>query len=354
MRSGVVTGSRPGWSSSATRSSTYARLTVTAPSWRLLDIPEAHIDFVVDHSPGLVTVGGDRGRPFLGLVDNGGLVEELAIPSAVAELGSPRSVRWGEGGLIGVCGPTGLWQLWNQDGTWESTIPELPTDEEGNDAEWLWVTSGDGELRVVALYPTDRGPELRVWDDQLRLLARDNALYIHGDIHQVHVAAFAGRVVVCGPLGEVPPPAVAMWWSRNYQDSWFDSELDNPRWEQTPFENVPDLITHGLDWDAAVFFAGVVGGAAAIWDADGELRHVVEVAIDPTAPLVILAEAPPGDEGACIALQAASGGLLSHAGEEYLMPTGKLTAAVLNRGFDRPRCFAVIDGGLHVLELSYD
>ncbi len=326
---------------------------MTAPSWRRLDLADARVDFVVDHSPGLITVGGDRRRPFLGLADHGGLVEELVIPAAVAELGPPRSVRWGKGGLLGVCGATGLWKLWNESGSWESTVPELPPDEDGNDTEWLWVTSGDAELRVLALYPTDRGRELRIWDDQLRLLTRDNSLYLQGDLRQLYVAAFAGRVVACGPLGEVEPSTVAMWWSRNYQDAWFDAEPANPRWEQTSFENVPDLITHGLDWDAGVFFAGLAGGAAAIWDADGELRHFVEVAIDPNAPLVILAEAPTEDEGACMALQAVSGGLLLHAGEEYLMPTGTLTAAVLNRGFDRPRCFAVIDGCLHVLELSY-
>lgn len=119
-------------------------------------------------------------------------------------------------------------------------------------------------------------------------------------------------------------------------------------------ETVPDLVTHGLDWDVAAFFAGVVGGTAAVWDHDGELRHTVNITMDPNAPLVVLAEAPPDDDLTAMAVQTVTGGLLMHAGQVYPMPKRSLTTAVLNRGFDRPRCFAVIDGAIHVLELSYD
>ena len=324
---------------------------MTVPSWRLVDLADSRIDFVFDHSPGLVTIGGVRGQPFLGLADDRGIVEELVIPPAAAVYGPPRSVRWGEGGLIGVCGPTGLWR---QDASWKTTVPELPTDEEGNTAEWLWVTSGDGELRVVAVYPTDRGRELRIWDDQLRLLSRERSLYLLGDPSQLHVAAFAGRVVVCGPVGETPPASLTMWWSRTYPSPEFDHESAHPRWEQVTMETVPDLVTHGLDWDTAAFFAGVVGGAAAVWDHEGELRHTVDVTLDPNAPLVVLAEAPPDDDLTSMAVQTATGGLLVHAGQTHPMPKGTLTTAVLNRGFDHPRCFAVVDGDLHVMELSYD
>ena len=198
---------------------------VTVPSWRLLDLADSRIDLVIDHSPGLVTIGGVRGQPFLGLADDRGITQELVIPPAVAVYGPPRSVRWGEGGLIGVCGPTGLWR---QDPSWKTTVPELPTDEEGNAAEWLWVTSGDGELRVVAVYPTDRGRELRIWDDQLRLLSRERSLYLLGDPSQLHISAFAGRVVVCGPVGEAPPASLTMWWSRTYQSPAFDLESAHP------------------------------------------------------------------------------------------------------------------------------
>ena len=52
--------------------------------------------------------------------------------------------------------------------------------------------------------------------------------------------------------------------------------------------------------------------------------------------------------------EAATGGLLLHAGEAYPMPTGTMTAAVMKRGFDHPSCFAIVDGDLHVIELSYD
>ncbi len=324
---------------------------VTAPSWRLLDIADSRIDLVIDHSPGLVTIGGFRDRPFLALADDRGIVEELVIPPAAAVYGPPRSVRWGEGGLLGVCGPTGLW---HQDASRKTTVPELPTDEEGNTAEWLWVTSGDGELRVVADYPTDRGRELRIWDDQLRLLTRERSLYLLDDPRELHVSAFAGRVVVCGPVGEAPPASLTMWWTRTYQAPAFDLESAHPRWEQVSMAPAPDLVTHGLDWDAAAFFAGVVGGKAAVWDQDGELRHTMDITIDSNAPLVILAEAPPDDDLTSTAVQAATGGVLVHAGESYPMPKGTLTSAVLNRGFDRPRCFAVVDGDLHVMELSYD
>ena len=324
---------------------------VTVPSWRILDLADSQIDLVVDHSPGLVTIGGVKGRPFLALADHRGIVDELVIPPAAAVHGPPRSVRWGEGGLIGVCGPTGLWR---QDSSWEATVPGLPRDEEGNSAEWLWVMSGDGELRLVAVYPTDRGRELRIWDDQLRLHSRERNLYLLGDPRQLQVAAFAGRVVVCGQVGEVPSGSLTMWWTRSYPSPEFDLESAHPRWEQVSMETAPDLVTHGLDWGAAAFFAGVVGGAAAIWDHEGELRHSVDVKMDPNAPLVILAEAPPDEDLTSMAVQTATGGLLVHAGQAYPMPHGTLTNAVLNRGFDAPRCFAVVEGNLYILELSYD
>ena len=52
-------------------------------------------------------------------------------------------------------------------------------------------------------------------------------------------------------------------------------------------------------------------------------------------------------------VETAEGNVLSFRGESYSVPSGRLRKAVVNRGFDRPRCFVLLDDAVHVGELEY-
>jgi hypothetical protein len=320
----------------------------TGPDWRAVDVGGATLTWVIDHSPGLVMVGGRAGgRPFLAHVDHEGEVDQISVPDSLAPHGDARTARWGDEGLIGVCGQTGLWCQHGSDG--ETTVPAVPRDETGVAPSRLWVTSGDGQLRVVAAYPRPQGWEIRILDPELTLLPTQRSLVVGGELETVHVAAFAGRVCVVG--ADDRSERLGLWWSRSYAEPERVHETPDPEWRPVAWQRVPDRVAQGLDGDAGAFFAGSSDEEALVWDIEGEVRWAGEVALDPSSPTVLLAEAPPGEPTPSVAFQTPAGGVLAHGSAAFTLPPGRLEGVVLNRGFDLTRCFAIVDGGLCVFEV---
>ena len=84
---------------------------MTPLEWRSAALPTGvQVEDVADSSPGIVLVGGSReGYGWAARLGAEGEVWELDLPADVAERGAVRVIRASDDGVLGVCGPTGLW-----------------------------------------------------------------------------------------------------------------------------------------------------------------------------------------------------------------------------------------------------
>lgn len=334
--------------------------------WHRVDLPdEMMVEHLADESPGRVVVSGLRdGTAYAAWLTGTGELTDIPIPPQAAVHGSARVVRTCGQGVLGVCGSVGLWGRETPEfrgvATEMAAYP-VPRDERGVEAAWLWVTAGDDQLVATAAYPTPDGHELRVLDLFTRLLIPvERPLVTGAPLDQLHVAGFAGRVTVAGPVSDSgPPPSV--WWSTSALLDPAEYRADPVPWLADALEGPPARITDGIDWGSVSFYAGLTrDGLVALWDGTGELRQVTELRADPEAPVALLAELEPWGDGwaepdglAAFVVQTAEGNVLSFRGGTYAVPSGRLRKAVVNRGFDRPRCFVLLDDALHVGELEY-
>lgn len=353
--------------------------------WRVLDLPAGvQVHHLADSSPGYVVIGGTRqGTAFAAEVPaDPGVGELVVIPvtEQASAAGPVRSVEVSDAGVLGVCGATTLWgrrrspdgaytsQGWEEYVATPTHVYYLPVDESGAEAVWVWVTSADGTLQATVAYPTADGRhEVRPLDvETFQLMERDQQLVTAAPLAELHVAAFAGRVTVAGPITEPADPSVlTSWWASSAQLDPQQYRYEPP-WHYNEFADPPAQLLDGISWDGMSFYAGLThNGTVALWDAEGELRESTELRPDtenPTGPVALLAELDGwGDFGeedgpgglAAFAVTTADGNVLSCRGLTFPMPAGRLQAAVVNRGFDQLRCFALIDDVVHVLAFDY-
>jgi hypothetical protein len=333
--------------------------------WHRIDVPDGMmVEHLTDESPGRVVVSGLRDEmAYAAWLAGSGELTDISIPPEAAAHGPARVVRTCGQGVMGVCGSVGLWGRETPEfrgvATEMAAYP-VPLDERGVEAAWLWVTAGDDQLVATAAYPTADGHELRVLDLFTRLLIPvERRLVTGAPLDQLHVAGFAGRVTVAGLDSDPGPPSV--WWSTCALLAPEEYRADPVPWLAEPLEGSPAWITDGIDSGSLSFYAGLTGdGLVALWDGTGELREVTDLRADPEAPVALLAELEPWGEGwaepdglAAFVVQAAEGNVLSFRGGTYAAPSGRLRKAVVNRGFDRPRCFVLLDDDPYMGELEY-
>lgn len=334
--------------------------------WRRLELPDGLVvEHLSDSSPGRIVVSGSLdGAAYAAHLTADGELSDITIPSAAAAHGSARIVRSCHLGVMGVCGAVGLWGR-DVDPTHgvdtELEAYPVPRDEQGADAAWVWVTAGDDQLLATVAYPTEDGHELRVMDlFTRRLIPVAQRLVTAAPLDDLHVAAFAGRVTVADPV------SLCAWWSGCALLDPAEYREDPAPWLPLPFENPPAAIVASHDWDALSCFAGLTAdGRVALWDSTGERRETIDLRPDPSDPVVLLAELEAWggsswdepwrdhDGLAAFVVRTADGNRLSFLGQTYDVPDGRLRAAVLNRGYDVPRCFVLLDGEVHVGELEY-
>ena len=224
-------------------------LTVGEVLWHRVDLPDGmEVEHLADESPGRVVVGGLRdGTAYAAWLTGSGELTEIPIPPEAAAHGSARVVRTGGQGVMGVCGSVGLWGCETPEfrglATEMAAYP-VPRDERGIEAAWLWVTAGDDQLVATAAYPTADGHELRVLDLFTRLpIPVERRLVTGAPLDQLHIAAFAGRVTVTGPVSDPGPPSV--WWSTCALLDPAEYRPDPVPWLADPLEGSPVRITDG-------------------------------------------------------------------------------------------------------------
>ena len=340
-------------------------LTLGEVGWQRIDLPAGmEVEHLADESPGRVVVSGLRdGTAYAGWLTWSGELTDISIPPEAAAHGSARVVRTCDQGVMGVCGSVGLWGYETPEfrglATDVAAYP-VPRDERGTEAAWVWVTAGDDQLVATVAYPTPDGHELRVMDLFTRLLVPvERRLVTGAPLDRLHVAGFAGRVTVAGPVSDSGPPSV--WWSTCALLDPAEYRADPVPWLEEPAEGPAVRITHGIDSGSVSFFAGLTeDGLVALWDGTGELREASGLRADPDAPVALVAELEPWGDGwaepdglAAFVVGTAEGNLLSFRGGTYAVPSGRIRQAVVNRGFDRPRCFVLVDDALHMGELEY-
>ncbi len=333
--------------------------------WHRVELPDGMVvEHLADDSPGRVVVSGLRdGTAYAAWLTRSGVLTDIPIPPEAAAHGPARVVRTCGQGVMGVCGSIGLWGRETPEfrgvATEMAAYP-VPLDGRGVEAAWLWVTAGDDQLVATAAYPTADGHELRVLDLFTRqLIPVERRLVSGAPLDDLHVAGFAGRVTVAGPVTN--PGSLTVWWSTCAVLDPAEYRPDPVPWLADPLEEPPVQISDGIDWGSLSFYAGLTGdGLVGLWDGTGELREVSELRADPEAPVALLAELEPWGEGwaepdglAAFVVETAEGNVLSFRGGTYAVPSGRLRKAVVNRGFDRPRCFVLVDDALHVGELEY-
>ena len=336
---------------------------MSGTQWRVLDLPPGMVvEHLADAFPGTLTVSGLRDRTaYAAWINPDGDLREIPIPPAAAEQGSARVVRSSDLGVLGVCGSTGLWGR-RDDANGHGQVHDVPSDENGTEAAWLWVTAGDGNLQATAAYPTKGGHELRPLDaDAHQLMPVEQRLVTATPLENIHVAAFAGRVTAAGPITD--PHTLTVWWATSAVLDPEEYRPDPLPWLYDAFEGPPACITGGIDWGSLSFFAGVTtDGTVALWDVTGAIRETTDVPVDLDDPVALIAEiegwgswGEGEDPGglAAFAVKTPAGNVLSFRGGTYDMPPGRIRSVVLNRGFDRPRGFALIDEVVHVVDLEY-
>jgi hypothetical protein len=329
--------------------------------WRRLDLPPGFlVEHLSDSSPGRVVVSGSLdGVAKAAHLTGEGELTDIAIPPEAAALGSARVVRSCNLGVMGVCGAVGLWgrdvDTWNGIDT-ELAAYQVPRDERGTEAVWVWVTAGDDQLLATAAYPTEDGHELRVLDlFTRRLLPVEQRAVTQARLEDLYVAAYAGRVTVAEPATH------RAWWSGCALLDPAEYREDPVPWLSISFEEPPVMITDSIDSDVIAFFAGVDDdGRVALWDSEGGKRETTDLVADPADPVALLAELEgwggsswdepwrEPDGLAAFVVRTAEGNRLSFLGDTYHVPDGQIRAAVLNRGFDLFRCFVLLDDSVHV------
>lgn len=338
-------------------------------AWRALALPEGVVvEDLFAPSFGPVIVSGLRdGVAYAVACSPDGEQQELAIPSDVAARGSARLVRSSDFGVMGVCGSTGLWGRSLDDywlGKWHGPRAfEVPLSEEGHKAVWLWVTEADGELQATAAYPVHDGHELRPLDiDTQALMPVEQRLVTSAPLGSLHVAAFAGRVTVAGPITDPAKPEV--WWSRSRVLDPDQFRVDPVPWLSTEFDGSPIQILGAGALDGAMsFFLGVTrNGTAALWDATGELREQTDMSVDLSDPLAFIADMRGwGDWGesdgpgglATLAVSTPAGNRLLHRGETYEIPAGRMRQVQVEV-FTGLRCVALVDDVVYVCDLEWE
>jgi hypothetical protein len=348
----------------------------TTTHWDTLALPpEVHVVHLADYSPGVITIAGGRdGAAFAAqLRYPEGALTEITVPEEAAALGPVRTLKCGDNGVLGVCGDIGLWglvALVDDDHLGPVDAPdylgtrpvpiELPRDEHGARASWVWITAGAGHVQAIAAYANRAGHEIRALDiGTHQLMPVEQPLITAAPLETLQVAAFGGRVTVAGPV--TGPDALTSWWGPSYHPDPAQDRDPLP-WLSNEFEEPPTRLSGSIDWDAMSFYVGTrEDQTVALWDSTGELRETTGIGADLNDPIALLAELDPWGELdnhdaeglAAFAIKATDGNVLRFLHENHEMPPGRLQSVVLNRGFDRPRCFALIDGTVHVAALDY-
>ena len=158
--------------------------------------------------------------------------------------------------MLGVCGATGLWGRKEGDLNAPGQVHEVPRDERGAEAAWLWVTGGDGTLQATAAYPTEGGHELRPLDaDTHQLMPVEQRLVTAAALESIHVAALAGRITAAGPITD--PHTQTAWWATSAVLDPEEYRPDPVPWLYVAFDGPAACITDGIDEGSVSFYAGL-------------------------------------------------------------------------------------------------
>jgi hypothetical protein len=232
-----------------------------------------------------------------------------------------------------------------------------------------WATAGDDDGRLVVAYRGADGVEVAVVRDapgwrenqfdgetELRVLASNSRLGVHGPLDDVRVGSTASVEVVAGPVGQAQDGAVQAWW-RSADD---DHENGPTAWTRMPCDprhpllkvfDVADSLEPGV---LALDARGPVlldGGTTIVLDLEPTavcfIAHAlngvhVYAAQQSTGPVFALAD-PLGEDPR------------GPVDRTVPIPPGILRAATC--GFDREGAligYALVDDQLHAVPLGLD